>query len=96
MPLWRFHQKGGAKRLLNSLTLFIHRCLIAGCVMTSSLHHHYFCCYSYEEALQALADSEAKKETSDRELKMVSQQCSHKCEDAINANVNFPPLIHNY
>lgn len=28
---------------------------------------------SYEEALQALADSEAKRETSDKELKLVSQ-----------------------
>ena len=29
---------------------------------------------SYDEALQALADSEAKRETAERELKIVRQQ----------------------
>ena len=38
-------------------------------IVTSLL---FICCRSYEEALQALADSEAKKETTDRELRLVS------------------------
>ena len=33
----------------------------------------YVC--SYDEALQALADSEAKRETAERELKIVSYGC---------------------
>lgn len=32
----------------------------------------FFHVYSYDEALQALADSEAKRETAERELKIVS------------------------
>ncbi len=33
--------------------------------------------HSYEEALQALADSEAKRETIDKEMKLVSHVCTN-------------------
>lgn len=60
---------------------FFHDIILVYVLLMKSVYLHHFllsCCvfclmvYSYEEALQTLADSEAKRETVDKELRLVS------------------------
>ena len=51
--------------------LYMYCTIVCAAVEAAPTNDHSPSLHSYEEALQALADSEAKKESSERELKLV-------------------------